>query len=430
VKPPIRIGIIGMGGFAGSHHEAVLRLEERARARLICTCDPQLGALAAAHHPWRLAERGVQLFTDYRAMLEACHAKLDMVVVPTPIQLHAEMHAVAAGFGLPVYLEKPPTLDYAELERMIAADTRARKSSLVGFNFIIEKSRLTLKERILAGEFGAVRGATLSALWPRPETYFARNDWAGRLAIDGHLVLDSCFGNAMAHFVHNLLFWTGSPELFSWARIAAVRAELYRGHAIEGADTFFVETDTTDGITMRFALSHACAGKSVQYEMVLCDRATLRYTVGHQIEVRWNDGRIERLPIDAFDPLLENHLEYIRYLHGETPRPATTLADTRPFVTLNDLAYISSGTITPIPAPLLSRTRDDKDQKDYLQVEGMQAAHDNFLGRGVWPSAAGWGRGPAEVATPADLPRLPTIVEAMAVAGKSQTPNVQTPKNF
>lgn len=418
MKPPIRIAIIGMGGFAGSHHEAVLRLEERARARLICTCDPQLGAFPTEREAWRLAERGVHLFTDYRSMLEASHANLDVVVVPTPIQLHAEMHDVATGYGLPVYLEKPPTLDYAELERMIAADTRARKASLVGFNFIIEKSRLSLKERLLAGEFGAIRGATLSALWPRPETYFARNDWAGRLAIDRHLVLDSCFGNAMAHFVHNLLFWTGSAELFSWARIAAVRAELYRAHAIEGADTFFVETDTTDGVTIRFALSHACAGRSTQCEMVLCDHATLRYTVGHQVEVRWNDGRVERLPIDPFDPLLENHLDYVRYLQGETPRPATTLADSRPFVTLNDLAYVSSGTITPIPAAMVGRVRDDKDQKDYLQVEGMLTAHENFLGRGVWPSSTGWGRGPAEVVTPADLPRLPTIIGAMASAGK------------
>ena len=31
MKPPIRIGIIGMGGFAGSHHQAIARLEENMR---------------------------------------------------------------------------------------------------------------------------------------------------------------------------------------------------------------------------------------------------------------------------------------------------------------------------------------------------------------------------------------------------------------
>lgn len=410
---PVRIGIIGMGGFAGSHHNAVARFEERGHARLVCTCDPNPLAFAKEQNDWRLAARGVKVFSDYREMLGACHAELDLVVIPTPIQLHAEMHAAATSYGLPTYLEKPPTLDHDELERMIAADARARKASLVGFNFIVEKARLTLKERLLAGEFGAIQGATLSALWPRPSSYFERNDWAGRLLIDHHLVLDSCFGNAMAHFVHNLLFWTGGPELFSWAQIAAVRAELYRAHAIEGADTFFVELDTSAGTTMRFAVSHACAGPSTHCEMVLCDKAVLRYTVGREIEVRWNDGRNERIEFEPFDPLAENHLDYYRYLRGEKPRPATTLADSQPFVTLNGLAYVSSGHIAQIPTDQIGGVRDEKEQKDYLSVTGMQAAQENFLGRGLWPSTA-WGRAPGDVVTPADLPRLRDVVNAMA----------------
>lgn len=414
MKAPIRIGIIGMGGFAGSHHNAIAQLEERGKARLICTCDPQAGNFTTEQQSWKFAARGVRVFADYREMLQACHTNLDMVVIPTPIQLHAEMHAAATALGLPVYLEKPPTLDYAELDAMIAADARARKASLVGFNFIIEKARLSLKQRLLAGEFGAIRGATLNALWPRPSSYFARNTWAGRLVLEGHVVLDSCFGNAMAHFVHNLLFWTGGPELFSWAQIAAVRAELYRAHTIEGADTFFVETDTTAGVTMRFALSHACAGPSTQSEIVLCDQATLRYSVGRHIEIRWNDGRVEKTLLEPFDPLLENHLEYFRYLRGESARPATTLADSRPFVALNDLAYISSRRIASIPADHVSGVRDEKDLKDYLQVASMTATQESFLGHGVWPSAAGWAREPGEVTTPADLPKLQEVVRGMA----------------
>ena len=313
MKSPVRIGIIGMGGFAGFHHNAVMKLEEQGHARLVATCDPNPAAFAKEQQTWRLAERGVRVSTDYRAMLEAHRRELDLVVVPTPINLHAEMHAAATALGLPVYLEKPPTLDHAELEQMIVADTRAPRSSFVGFNFIIEKTRLALKQRLLAGEFGAVRGATLSASWPRPASYFTRNHWAGRLMMGDRLVLDSCFGNAMAHFVHNLLFWAGTTELYSWGQPAAVRAELYRAHAIEGADTFFVETDTTSGVTMRFALSHACAGGSSQLEMVLCDKAVIRYIVGRQIEVRWNDGRVEKIAPEPFDPLVENHLDYFRH---------------------------------------------------------------------------------------------------------------------
>ncbi len=424
----IRIGVIGMGGFAGSHHQAIARLEDRGHARLVCACDPNLGAFSAEQQALRFASRGVRLFTDYSTMLDACHSQMDVVLVPTPIQLHAEMHSAATARGLPAYLEKPPTLDYAELERMIAADARARKASIVGFNFIIEKPRLALKSRIVAGEFGAIRGATLNALWPRPACYFTRNDWAGRLMIDGRLVLDSCFGNAMAPFVHNLLFWIGRSDVFSWGQIAAVRAELYRAHRIDGADTFFVEADTHDGITLRVAMSHACSGQSDHCEIIVCDKATLRYSVGHSIEVRWHDGRTERIQLEAFDPLLENHLEYFRYLKGETPRPATTLVDSRPFVTLNDLAYISSVRIAPVPARLITQIRDDKDQKDYLQIDGLAAAHERFLTKGVWPGANGWERQAGEVATPADLPRLDPTVRAMEADARSRDTQDRAPR--
>jgi predicted dehydrogenase len=414
VKNPVRIGIIGMGGFAGWHHGTVAKLEERGQARLLATCDPQAAAFADNQREWRFAQRGVSVFTDYRAMLDAFHANLDLVVVPTPIQLHAEMHDAATAFGLPVYLEKPPTLDYLELERMIVADGRARKSSLVGFNFIVEKPRLALKERLLAGEFGGVRGATLTALWPRPDSYFARNNWAGRLFTGGRMVLESCFGNSLAHFVHNMLFWTGGPELFSWAQIAAVRAELYRAHAIEGADTFFVEADTAAGITMRFAVSNACTGPSVHVETVLCDKAMLDYEVGSHVEVRWNDGRVERTPLEPFDGLADNHLDYYRYLRGETPRPATTLVDSRPFVALNDLAYISSGRIAPVPPGLVTRVRNEIDQKDYLDVANLGTSVEQFLARGLWPGANGWERDTGDVATPADLARFADVVRGMA----------------
>ena len=104
-----------MGGFAGAHHNTVARLEERGIARLVCACDPQAESFASEQRAWRFAERGVRVFNDYRAMLGACYADLDYVATPTPIRLHAEMHAAITSFGIPAYVEKPPTLDYLEL---------------------------------------------------------------------------------------------------------------------------------------------------------------------------------------------------------------------------------------------------------------------------------------------------------------------------
>jgi hypothetical protein len=83
-------------------------------------------------------------------------------------------------------------------------------------------------------------------------------------------------------------------------------------------------------------------------------------------------------------------------------------------VALNDLAYVSSGHIATIPASQVSGVRDEKEQKDYLHVASMMTAHENFLVRGIWPSACGWGREAGEVVTPADLPRFHGVVRAMA----------------
>ena len=112
MNPPLRVGLIGMGGFAAAHHATVARLADRGECQLVCTCDPRAADFAAQQQLWKFDSRGVKVFDDYRVMLERCHRELDLVVTPTPIQLHAEMHAAAASFGLPSYLEKPPTLDY------------------------------------------------------------------------------------------------------------------------------------------------------------------------------------------------------------------------------------------------------------------------------------------------------------------------------
>lgn len=405
-----------MGGFAGWHHATIASLEERGLAKLICTCDPQAASFTTEQQNWKLAERGVAIFTDYRKMLDACHQDLDLLVVPTPINLHSEMHRAGVEHGIPVYLEKPPTLDYRELEEMIACDRQATKATLVAFNFIVEKPRLALKERILKGEFGSVIGSTLMAHWPRPADYFKRAKWAGRLMMGDHVVLDSCFGNANAHFVHNMLFWLGETHLSSWAQIDTVKAELYRAHAIEGADTFFVEATTTTGATMRFAVTHACTGETSHQETVNCENADILYSVGGHAEIRWRDGRVERIEIGNFDGVTENHLAYHRYIRGETDRPATSLIDSRPFVTLNDLAHVSSGHIADFPANLLTHVREEKEQKEYINVAGMTGAIDRFLQQGEWPGANGWGRQTGELVTPKDLSRFHETVTAMAIA--------------
>src|SRR5262245_51931939 len=124
---PIRLAIIGMGGFAGDHHRVARALEAEGACRVVCTCDPQREKFAAETERWEFSRRVVRVFADYREMLDACQADLDLVAVPTPVPLHAPMHRAAVERGLACYLEKPPTLDHAEMKEMLAVEERAVK---------------------------------------------------------------------------------------------------------------------------------------------------------------------------------------------------------------------------------------------------------------------------------------------------------------
>jgi predicted dehydrogenase len=414
-KAPLRVGIIGLGGHAYTHHLTVMRLEEANEVRLICTCDPSPAGFHDEHSALQFSKRGVLFFDDYKAMLRTCAHQLDLVVIPTPLVLHAEMHRACVEAGIPCYLEKPPTLDEIELECMIETDRSARKKTLVGFNYIIEQARLAIKRRIISGEFGAIQRAHFMGFWSRPSAYFKRNAWSGKLMIGNNLVLDSCFGNALSHFVHNLLFWVGNTSLVSWGMTTEVRARLYRAHAIEGADTFFVEA-IANGIQLRLVASHACEEKEVNTETVVCEHATIRYEAGTIGEITWNDGRRELVGVTPFETPLMNHLDHYRYLRGETERPAITLEDCRSFVRLNGLTYISSQTIENV-APENLVVIEENGKGGIPVIADLRQYSERFLNHGTWPNI-GSRKSANQPGTvkPSDLPRLREVLQEMASA--------------
>lgn len=409
---PIRVGVIGMGGYAARHHEALLALEATGEARLVCTCDPAEKNLRRPGDPWNLEARGVAVWRDYREMLDAHAEGLDMVTIPTPIPLHAEMHAEVVGRGLAAYLEKPPTLDPAELEQMIARDAMAPVPTLVGFNFIEEPLRRQIKKRLLDGEFGRLVSVRFFGWWPRSVTYYQRADWTGRLrGDDNRLILDSGLGNGFAHYVHNLLHWSGDGAADEWASPLRVRAGLWRAHPIQSADTAFVSAETDTNVAVRIALSHACRGPEVQWEALECTDADIRYVSNKQASINWRDGRRELIPLSGFDGQVENLRALFACLHGRRDRPPTTLADSRPFVHLHAMAYVSSGRIRSFDPDRL-RTGEG----GYLEVSDLLTDSAQFLDEGKWPEEE------PPVVTPGEIARLDQVIHQMESEADSRIP--------
>lgn len=412
---PLRVAIIGMGGFAAGHQIAIHHLAATGACQLVCTCDLHPDAFTRQMQAWEYAGRGVRVFDDYRAMLEACAGELDVVTLPTPVPLHAEMHQACVERGLPVYLEKPPTLDWQELEDMLHVEQRAAKLTNVGFNYIDDPARQALKERILTGEFGPIRKIGLTGLWPRPASYYRRTSWAGRLMQQGRLVLDSCMGNALAHYVHNALFWGGEEGLFSWAEVCAVEAELYRAHAIESADTVFVTAQLRTGTVVQLALTHACDGPQEQQEWVVCERATIHYALGRESRIVWHDGRVETTTLaNPDDWLCETFPAYFAYLRGVRDRPTTRLIDARPFVHFCNLTYIAARSIATVPEAYRDRSPADDGASEFVAIRDIRPVIDRFIQSGAFPSRqmVPWGA-PGGQASREALSQLTTVIHQM-----------------
>lgn len=402
-----------MGGFAGTHHNCMLRLEEEGVSRLVCTCDPFPDKFAGRMKELRFEERGVRFFDDYREMLDTMAGEMDFVVIPTPISLHAEMHKAAVERGLPVYLEKPPTLDPVELEDMIRVDQQSPFTTYIGFSLTAGTPRYDFKQRITSGEFGTIREIRLCALRGRVKEYFKRAPWAGRLQMNGRLVLDSVMGNAASHTVQATTYFAGLPQMESRIQIDAIEAELYRAHDIEGADTFFVRGTTTDGIAIRMALSHAYLAEEAadprNYEMLVTDKARIIFNSESSWRVEWNDGRVESAPLLESLPLDDNHRAYYEYLRGKRSCPATSLEDCRPFVQMHALTYVSSGEITTVT----DVTESTIEKGQCIAINGLVEAFERFLESGRLPSEQKlpWARSTAPRRVgPADVHEVQSLI--------------------
>jgi predicted dehydrogenase len=379
----LRVGVAGVGGFAGDHHAALAQMEEDGECRVVATCDPDSSRVAAAAERFRFEDRQVRTFPGLSEML--AESEPDVVMLPTPIPLHAEHHRLAVASGAGCYLEKPPSLWWLEFQRMLETERQAKRATHVGFNFVGDPWRRTLKQRILNLEFGELREVRFAAIWPRDEAYYGRNDWGGRLKTGDRWVLDSPIGNAMAHYVQNLLFWAG-PEPDSVAAIHEVRARLFRAHPIESYDTAYLSALLDGGARLRIAATHTGVDRSRQRETLVFDRARIFLDEWRKARVEYADGTVEGLESEVLDQrelLRHNFREYFAFVRGESPRPMTRLEDATSFVALCGLAFVSANGIERFAPGRIVGTNGK------VSVTGSEAEMEAFVEEEWWPTEPG-----------------------------------------
>lgn len=285
---PPRVTLVGATGYAKEHLRHLLRAAAGGRLELAGVVV--VGADDPESRTW-LAQAGCRLFASQSELLDALGGKIDLCVVPTPIHLHAPMTIAALEAGANVLVEKPLTADLASSAAIAAAERKSGRFVAVGFQDVYADAVQTLKRLLLAGEIGDVQSLTARALWPRPDDYYARNDWAGRIEVAGTAVLDSPLNNAMAHHLNLLLFLAGSEPAKS-AEVEVLGADLWRVKPIEMFDTAAVRM-ATPGRNCRLLMlaSHSSVLAHEPEVQILGAQGWAHWQLGRGVRLHDREGR-------------------------------------------------------------------------------------------------------------------------------------------
>lgn len=344
-----RVGfaVVGVRNWAQNHIEYISEVEQEGTAELravvVCPQEEDLDLVQ------ELKARGIKIFSTYQDLLGEGKDMIDVITLPTAIQSHYRMCKEALEFGYNVVLEKPPVPTVQQLDNLRKVEKDSGQFVSVGFQMIHSRSLRQLKERILEGRLGKITEITCRGYWPRSDGYYRRNDWAGRLMVDGDLVLDGPMHNALAHYLNNMLFISG-PDMDRSADLRSVRAELYRARPyIESADTSCLEAETVDGVRIYFYVTHCPENKLDPVMEVVGTDGMAQWHYSEEVEIEYSNGTAERFNSGGVNPWTEVIRVAARVHLGELERPYATLDNSRSFVVAINGSYDSARYITPIP---------------------------------------------------------------------------------
>jgi len=250
---PVSVLVVAIGGYGYYYLQTLLEHVLPERAALAGVVDPE--ARKSSAWPW-VEARGVPVFDEMADFYSAGH-EADLAVIVSPIQHHVPQSCTALEHGSHVLCDKPLGATIQEANLLMATRDLADRWVMVGYQWSYSAAIQALKRDIIAGLFGRPLRFSAVCCWPRHLAYYRRNQWAGRLADPAtrRWVLDSPANNAMAHFLHNLLYLGGGQVHLS-AHPRTVQAELYRAYPIESCDTAACRVLTDSGLEVLFYASH------------------------------------------------------------------------------------------------------------------------------------------------------------------------------
>src|SRR5262245_56793826 len=201
----IGVGIVGYGYAGRVFHSYLVGRADGLELRAVAARDPGRREQAAR-------ERGVRTYPTLDEMAAA--PDVDLVVLATPHDTHAELAVRALEAGKHVVVDKPMAITLAEADRMVEAANRSGRMLSVFHNRRWDWDYLTVRKLLAEGLIGRPYLFETAVLNYRPP----RTTWRSTTATMGSLVHD--WG---AHLVDHALRLVPSPVARVHCQIAHPR---------------------------------------------------------------------------------------------------------------------------------------------------------------------------------------------------------------
>ncbi|MBN2092932.1 Gfo/Idh/MocA family oxidoreductase [candidate division KSB1 bacterium] len=312
---PVNFGLVGFGGYAKVYYDMITEFVENKKARLVAVAEWQPEKFTDQIS--KLKQAGVKIFKDYDELLAECEKELDIVALPVGIHLHVPFTIKALKRRIHVICEKPVAATIQDVDYLIQEREKSGKKVFIGFQEILSPSIRQIKDRMVAGNLGQIHTIKLKGGWPRPNSYYTRNAWAGKLRSGTNWILDGPAHNAMAHYLNNM-FYVASSDPAQSARPISIQAELYRAWPIETYDTVCLKSKLNTGANLFFFASH-CSETEFHPEMsIIAEKATIiRKFENGATSIHYHDGRKEQFDDGTVNPRREVFASAIKNLQGQ-----------------------------------------------------------------------------------------------------------------
>lgn len=293
----IRVLVVGAGGFGSGYVRALTEKDYGAEIAGVVDVMPNVDEICP-----EIRKFNIPVYKSISEFYKENTA--DLAILASPIHLHTPMSIECMKNGSHVLCEKPLCLKLEEIEALDACCEETGRFLAVGYQMNYRKDVLALKNDILSGKFGRPLRARCLHAYRRGSVYYARNNWAGRISVNGHEVFDSPFTNACAHNFQLMTFLLGSDSE-SACDITSVQAEMYRGNeTVENYDIACMRFKTDAGADIYYYTAHPLSSEVLgPFARMEFERAVIGYGYDHRIRAHLQSGEV----IDYGEPDMDGY---------------------------------------------------------------------------------------------------------------------------